>query len=482
MKVKVSKESTENLEENSPSQPNIIFIFPDQWRGDALSFLGHSVVETPFIDQMAHEGVCFTNAYTPCPSCIAARAALATGMEPSAAGRMGYRDYVPWNYPSTFMKSLRNNGYQTMCVGKTHFHPPRARLGFEELELYEMPFLDWEHPSDYHLWLKEKSGGMVRDTITDLESNSMIVHPWTHSEELHPNSWNTTRAIELLERRDPTRPFFMQLSFHRPHPPLDPVASYFARYQGKKLPPIPCGEWALDHKQKVKCVSPGKGEFSSDILDRARRAYYAQISHIDYQIGRLLRYLNGRQLKENTWIIFSSDHGELLGDHYMYRKANAFEGSVHIPMIIKPPSGTNEIETGRICDNPIVLQDLAPTFLELGKVEIPKEMTADSLMPLLKQEDAACKEFIHSEHAPVWELVTDGRQKFIWHTIDDRRWFFDLTKDPQENNNLINDPQYKKDIKMWENRLIDILAKRPLDGLSDGKKLIHGKTIPIVRE
>lgn len=97
---------------------NILIIFPDQWRGDALGFLGHPVADTPFLDHLAGEGVTFTNAYSACPSCIAARASLATGLTPSTAGRLGYRDGVYWDYPLTYMKYLRDNGYQTMVSGK----------------------------------------------------------------------------------------------------------------------------------------------------------------------------------------------------------------------------------------------------------------------------------------------------------------------------------------------------------------------------
>ncbi|NLF94941.1 MAG: sulfatase-like hydrolase/transferase [Oligosphaeraceae bacterium] len=462
--------------------PNIIFIFPDQWRGDCLSFLGHPTVETPFLDQMAHEGVCFTNAFTPCPSCIAARAALMTGMTPSEAGRMGYRDGVPWNYQVLFPQLLRDHGYQTMCVGKTHFHPTRAHLGFEELELYEMPYQDWNQPSDYHLWLREKSNGLIRDTALDLDSNSMsVVHPWAHSEELHPNTWNITRGIELLERHDPTRPFFLQLSFHRPHPPLDPVLSYFERYLQKELPKPPIGDWATDNAQPVKTVYPGMGIIPAAQLDRARRAYYAQISHLDYQIGRLIRHLRGRKMLANTWLVFAADHGELLGDHHLYRKANAFQGSMQIPLIVRPPVG-DQWAQDRICEQPTVLQDLAPTFLELAGVPKPEQMSAQSLCPQLQDPAAPGREFIHSEHAPAWQCVTDGREKFIWHTLSDRRWFFDLSTDPQEKIDLSADPGHRVRLAWWEKRLVDILSARPADGLSDGKNLLPGNSFPAVRE
>lgn len=469
--------------EASSAPPNVVFFFPDQWRGDALSFLGHPTVETPFLDQLAHEGVCFRHAFTPCASCIAARASLITGMTPSEAGRMGYRDHVPWNYPVLFPRLLRDHGYQTMCVGKTHFHPTRAHLGFEELELYEMPYQDWAHPSDYHLWLREKSRGTIRDTALDLDSNSMtVVHPWTHSEELHPNAWSVTRSIDLLERRDPTRPFFLQLGFHRPHPPLDPVISYFDRYQHKSLPPPPVGDWADENGRPVKNVYPSQGKMPRELLDRARRAYYAQLSHLDYQIGRMIRYLRGHKMLGNTWLIFASDHGELLGDHHMFRKANAFQGSIHIPLIVRPPDGDSAFARGAVCDRPAALQDLAPTFLDLAGMDKPEAMTANSLFGLLRNPAGPGRDFVHSEHAPGWQCVTDGREKFIWHTVNDRRWFFDLAADPQEKVNRIADPACRDRIEIWERRLVELLAARPADGFSDGKSLIPGKKIPEVRD
>jgi len=168
-------------------RPNILFIYPDQWRFDCLSVLGHPAVETPFLDQLANQGTIFTSAYTPAPSCIPARACLATGMGPSSCGRLGYRDGVPWPY-DTFMTRLRDSGYHTMCAGKTHFWPARARLGFEELQLYEMIYQDMEHPSDYHIWLRKQTGELIRDGGEEHDSNSCLAAPWLHDEALHPNS------------------------------------------------------------------------------------------------------------------------------------------------------------------------------------------------------------------------------------------------------------------------------------------------------
>jgi arylsulfatase len=460
-------------------RPNIVFVFPDQWRFDCLGVAGHTCVETPFLDELAHSGVRFTNCYSPSPTCIATRASLMTGLSPNSAGRMGYRDGVPWTYANTFPRLLRDSGYQTMCAGKTHFYPARARCGFEELRLYEMPWQEPDRPSDYHRWLAKETGGSVSDTAWGLDSNSWVAHPWTEPERLHPSSWTTDAAIELMEQRDPLRPFFIQVSYHRPHPPLDPPIEYFERYLAKQLPPTPVGDWAEDNNVPVTSVDHSVGRIPDEALDRARRAYFAQISHLDYQVGRLRRYLKGRGLLGNTWIVFASDHGELLGDHHLWRKTNGFEGSAHVPLIVSPPL-VQDRPAPALCDCPCTLTDLAATFLELGGATSPEPLESDSLLPLVRGQDAAWKDFVHGEHAPGWQFLTDGREKFIWFAPDDRRWLFDLAEDPNELHNLAEDPAWASHLALWEGRLIEILKDRP-EGLSDGERLVPGH-LPAIRD
>ena len=461
------------------ARPNILFIFPDQWRYDCLSVLGHAAVETPFLDALAHRGVLFTHAYTPAATCIPTRAALVSGMSPSQCGRLGYQDGVSWPY-DTFMRRLRDGGYQTLCAGKTHFWPARARLGFEELVLYEMIHQDMDHPSDYHIWLHRQTGGRIRDGAEDLDSNALVAVPWPHDENLHPSTWTATSAIELLERRDPTRPFFLQVGFHRPHPPLDPPMSWFARFADVELPPVPVGDWAASYDRPVTRTDPSYGRLPDRMLARARRAYYAQIGHLDYQVGRILRYLKGRKLLNSTWIVFASDHGELLGDHHCFRKTTPFEGSSHVPLMIVPPVGSG-FGVGKRVPAVTVHQDLAATFLGLARVASPPAMEGISLLPHVQGEPTSWRTHIHGEHSPCWQFVTDGREKFIWHSVDDRRWFFDLTEDPQELHNLVDEPSHVPRVEMWENRLIETLAARPADGLTDGKTLCGGRSLPAVR-
>ncbi len=457
------------------SQPNFLFIFTDQWRGDCLGVLGHPTVETPFLDELASQGTLFPNAYSPCPSCIAARASVVTGQTPSTHGRLGYQDKVPWTYSPTLMSCLRDAGYQTINVGKTHFFPMRAHLGFEENRLYDPQHLEPGFESDYHAWLRKETHGTVCDTAHEISSNSWLAHPWTHAEYLHPTNWTTDTALEMLARRDPTRPFFLQVGYHRPHPPIDPPLAYYERYHDRPLAPVPVGDWAAEFDVPTRQIDPQEGRIPDYQLDRCRRAYYAQLTHLDYQIGRLLHQLPG-----DTCIIFTADHGEQLGDHHLFRKTTPFEGSARIPFIIKA-SGPR----GQLCDKPISLYDIMPTLLEEAGVPIPTSVEGSSLAPLVRGEETPWRAFVHGEHTYAghgWQFVTDGKEKFAWDSLSGREWFFDLAVDRGETRNLIDDPASADRVAHWRRRLIETLAARPQDNLSDGVRLLPGKQLPAVRK
>jgi len=464
-------------------RPNFLFLFPDQWRSDCLEFLGHGVVETPFLNDLASEGTTFTAAYTPSPSCIPARACLVTGMTPSSTGRLGYRDGVPWRYPHTLMRCLRDGGYQTLLAGKNHFYPQRAALGFEEMQIYETIELDPGFRSDYHRWLEHETNGVVRDTADELNANAWAVQPWTAPERLHPNTWTVDTAIDMLARRDPTRPFFLQVGFHRPHPPFDPPLHYLERFQDRPLPPVPVGDWATAFDHPVEKIDTYSGRLHEHVLDRTRRAYYAQVAHLDYQIGRLMLALKKRGLREDTYIVFSSDHGELLGDHHLFRKFNPFEGSAKVPLIIRPPPSW-DAPRGVSNDLPVSLCDLMPTFLAEAGLAVPEAVEGSSLAPLVRGESPTWRDFVHGEHTRAdrgWQFVTDGKEKFIWDSKSGEEWFFNLSTDSEERVNRISDPTYKDRVALWRRRLVGVLAQRPRDGLSDGERLIPGKIAPTVR-
>lgn len=465
--------------------PNIVFILTDQMRGDCLSILGHPTLHTPNLDELGHRGVVFTAAYSTCPSCIAARASIMTGLCPSAHGRLGYRDRVPWRYPTMLPRQLRDAGYQTHCVGKTHFFPQRALLGFDSIDSYEgAQNFDGKYVNDYFEWLRIQSNGRFTDeTSSGLTYNSWNARPSPLPEEWHNNSWVATKSIEFLHRRDATRPFLLNVSFHRPHPPIDPPQVFYDMYRDREIPPPPVGNWAGIHDVAVTSLDAWQGRLDDRLLAQARRAYYAQIAHIDCQIGRIMRTIEQMKLGPTVYL-FTSDHGEMLGDHHLYRKTYAYEGSAKVPFLLTLP---DTIE-GRFCDAPVMLEDVYPTLLEVAGVTPPEPIDGRSLVPFCQGQDPAdWRSYVHGEHALCYDeneamqFLTDGKEKYIWFTLSGREQLFDLRTDPGELHNLAQEPRARDRLTYWRDLLIKRLADRPEDGLTDGKRLIPGKLLPAVR-
>ncbi len=470
-----------------PQRPNIVFILTDQMRGDCLSVAGHPVIRTPTLDMFARQGTLFTRACASVPSCIAARACMWTGQSASTTGRLGYRDAVPWRYPVTLMSALANGGYQCHCVGKTHFYPQGSLMGFHSMETYEASQNhDGDYVNDYFEWLNAQPGGPWQERMTGLDSNSWVAAPSDLPEHLHNNSWTITRGIEFVRRRDPTRPFFLNVSFHRPHAPVDPPNHYFHMYDGAALPPVPIGDWAERYgTHPVDGVNASCGRIAEDELDRLRRAYWGQISHIDAQINRLVIVLRLQGLLDNTILIFLSDHGELLGDHYLFRKTHAFEGSAKIPLIVAAPKGWNHPQSA-VSDLPVTHMDLMPTVLEMAGLPIPDRVEGESLLPIVAGKAADWREYVHGEHASMGagegnQFVVGRRYKYVWFTKSGEELLFDLANDPHELHNLAADSGAAKLTAEWRARLVTELAKRPQDGLTDGDKLVRGKSLPAVR-
>ena len=232
-------------------RPNILFICVDQWRADCLGFSGHPTVETPHLDRLAHESVNFSQAYSCTPTCVPARASIFTGLTPRHHGFVGYNDRQDWHYDVTLPGLLAQGGYHTQCVGKMHVHPARNLVGFHNVVLHD-GYLHRERSKaddyglfdDYTPWLRERLGPQADHIDTGIGCNGYATRPWVYDEMLHPTSWVVTQSIDFLRRRDSTKPFFLMMSFHRPHPPLDPPEHYFNRYLHKGLPDLVKGDWA----------------------------------------------------------------------------------------------------------------------------------------------------------------------------------------------------------------------------------------------
>ncbi len=458
-------------------QNNILLILCDQYRWDCLSALGHKVVDTPNLDLLAGEGSLFTNAYSPAPSCIPARASLFTGKSPSQLGFLGYRDGVDWDFKDMLPEVLRENGYQTHCVGKTHFYPQRKHCGFEGMDSYEAwQNFDGKYVNDYHEWLKEKSGGCFHESDAGLDDNGWVSRPSPLPEHLHNNTWVVTKGIEFIKRRDKTRPYFLNLSFHRPHPPVDPPKDYWDMYIHRECDEPAIGTWASKHDVPVTSPSTWRGKLSKERLRQYRLGYYAQIAHIDNQIGRFLKEM--RCMGEMPdYIVFTSDHGEMLGDHNLFRKTYAYQGSAAIPLIIWEKNNRKaEVRT-----EAAVLQDVYTSILHQAGVPIPEQVTG------LNLNEGIEREWIHGEHSSCYsdeeamQFLSNGRYKYIWFTKTGEEQLFCLEKDPYECVDLSEEKEYETVLKECRSILVEEFEKRPCDGMVADGILLTG-LLPSIRQ
>jgi len=180
----------------------------------------------------------------------------------------------------------------------------------------------------------------------------------------------------------------------------------------------------------------------------------------------------------NTVVLFTSDHGEMLGDHYLWRKCVPYEGSARVPLLIRAPERFG-LRKGSVVDEPVCLEDIMPTLLEMAGVDVPQTVQGRSLLPLMRGERVEWRPYLHIEHAPMHHTLTDGRQKYIWHVADGREQLFDLDSDPHELHDLARDPERADAVARWRGRLIEELRGRP-EGFTDGQRLVPGRAYPPV--
>ena len=470
---------------------NVLLIVCDQFRGDALSFANHPDVKTPYLDSLAADGVFFSHAYSATPSCIPARAALMTGRSQKRHGRVGYLDEVEWRYQHYMAEEFSNSGYQTQCIGKMHVHPPRLTCGFQNLQLHDgylgcyrsLNIPHWMHQDvsdDYLQDLRNVLGEDADINTSGAECNSWVTHPWIYEERLHPTNWVADKSIRFLKTRDRTRPFFLMSSFVRPHQPLDPPKAYFDMYKDKELRSPASGDWDPQNG------AGAAGRISDSIYgccDAAMRkdamaGYYAAITHVDHQLGRILTTLKEDGVYDDTIILFTSDHGEMLFDHNLWRKVFPYEGSTHIPFLVHIGKHIADIVPHTI--NGITeLRDVMPTLLDLCGLQIPDTVDGCSLKGCILQEAESVRSYLHGEHSFHSGLsshfIVTETDKYIWYSEKNTEQYFDLRKDPREEHNAIADEAYQARIAYLRALLIQELDGRE-EGYSDGVSLQSGCT------
>ncbi len=278
------------------SRPNILLVMADQWRADCLGAAGNRVIHTPNLDQLAASGVRFTNAYSSTPTCTPARAGLLTGLAPWNHGMLRYAE-VGSRYPLEMPRALRDAGYYTAAIGKLHYHPQRNLHGYHQALLDESGRIEsTDFRSDYRSWFWSQAPNLDPDA-TGLGWNDFDAKPYALPERLHPTVWTGQTAAAWIDSYQRPEPFFLKVSFARPHSPYDPPERIWRRYQDADLPAATVAPWAKRFAPRSGPQSDAwHGDLGADQVRRSRQGYYGSVTFVDEQIGRIIEALTRRRL------------------------------------------------------------------------------------------------------------------------------------------------------------------------------------------
>jgi arylsulfatase A-like enzyme len=456
-------------------RPNIVVIMTDQQRGDCLGVENHPVLLTPQMDELARQGVRFSRTCSTCPVSIPARRSFMTGQFPATHGMVGYADGHDWNSPPTLPGVLKRSGYETCIVGRNmHLHPVRKRFGFDHMAI--AGGVRHGPAGEYERWLEKNqprgAGGYRGGGVT---YNDWTARPWHMEEHLHLTNWTVGQALTFLKDRDPTCPYFLVVSFVAPHPPLNPPAFYMDRYLHQDLPAPVIGDWAQPPQVPFNRVDDSRINLGSHATRNMQAGYFGLINHVDDQIRRLLNPVDN-PVGRNAVVFFTSDHGEMLGDHYMFRKSLPYEGALRVPLLVRGARGLG-FKADHVVDQPVCLEDIMPTCLELAGCEAPPSVEGRSLLPLLRGQEPSWRDQVHCEHHPSgWHALVERQWKYVWWCADGREQLFDLRNDPGELHDLAPDTARQGELERLRGRLVERLRDRPEQYVEAGRLVPGRKT------
>ena len=450
---------------NEKRRPNILVLMADQHAPQYSGPYGHRLVRTPNLDRLAEEGTVFTNAYSPCPVCVPARMAFMTGKEIQHIGV--WDNGVPLSEDEpTWAHHLKRVGYRTALCGKMHFRGHDQLHGFEKQLSIDMNGLNRPKPPDWSEVLRRSP--VEKSTIGCGEG-------WNST--LESDVYSTDRAIEFI--RDPDRnakPWALSVGFVLPHPPFKAPLEYLNIYPESEidLPDWNESQWDMLHPFHVRSLAR-TGIFGSPLDERLQRkvraTYYAMITYLDHQIGRIYEALQKAGLWDNTVIIYTADHGEMLGEHLRWNKMCFYEQSVRVPLIVSRPEDRIATHTpagipgsgrpaSQIEEN-VSLIDVSATICELANVNPPSGLRGDgrSLAGFLVGGDVNWDNVVLSElyheyntHAPTAMLKRDNLKLNYYHGEDPE--LFDLAADPAETRNLATDPAHEETVRAMRDELL----------------------------
>ena len=438
------------------TQPNILLISTDHWPAALFGVAGHPTIQTPTLDELARSGVRFTNTYAECPVCIPARRTLMTGTTPRTHGDRVFKETLPMPDLPTMAQTFRDVGYQAYAVGKLHVYPQRDRIGFDDVILDEEGRTQYGVTDDYELFLGDQ-GYPGRQFEHGMSNNQYTMRPWHLPEETHATNWVTNQMARTIKRRDANRPAFWYVSYRHPHPPLVPLQTYLDLYRDIPIDEPFSGAWATgpeDLPLALQATYSRGNKYNAVQTAAARRAFYALCTHIDHQIRVLVGALREEALLDNTIICFTSDHGDMLGNHHMWAKRLFYENSANIPLILVGAAGDERVGYNRVDDRLVGWQDVMPTLLDLAGIDIPESVEGMSMVSEQKR-DWFYAEIGEDGHAT--RMIHDGRYKLIYYPVGNYSQLFDLETDPHELSDLASDSAHADTLARLTNHLISQL-------------------------
>jgi len=423
----------------SAERPNILLIQCDQMAAPALPFYGGPTVKAPQMERLADQGTVFESAYCNSPLCAPSRFSMMAGQLPSDIGAYDNAAEFGADRP-TFAHALRNLGYATTLCGKMHFVGADQLHGFEERLTTDI------YPADYG-WTPDWEAGDARQDYFHTMLSVVEAGPCARSMQLDFDdevAFQATRKIYDLGRSNDERPFFLLTSFTHPHDPYCIRESYWDRYRDEEidLPAVPALSWEDQDPHSRRLYNNydiDRYALTEDRIRRARRAYYGAISYLDDRIGEMLTALEESGLKDNTVVILTGDHGDMLGERGLWYKMTFFEWAARVPLVIAAPG---RLPAGRH-GAPVSLLDLFPTLVELagGNADsLPVTLPGRSLLPLLGKAGADNERFVPGEYlgesaAGPLVMLRRGRHKYVVGEGVPAQ-LFDLAADPLELENL----------------------------------------------
>ena len=446
-------------------QPNIIFLMTDQQRFDTVGALGNPIIQTPGLDRIVREGTSFTSAYCPSPVCVASRCSF-------LLGQWVHETECTSNSPMpqdrvSVMELLNEAGYQTHGIGKMHFSPQGRKMwGFETRDYSE----EGPGPDDFTAFLEENGYDHIVAPHGERSEYYYIPQPSQVPARLHHTQWVGDKTLAFLSGRNKQRPFLCWSSFIKPHPPFESPVPWSRLYRSVEmpLPFLPADYEHLHtywnrHQNRYKYRDQGR---DMNLLRTMRAAYYAAISFIDYQVGRILAYLESEDELDNTLILYTSDHGELLGDYDCYGKRSFLDAAARIPLLVRYPE---RFEADAQCDIPASLVDVLPTCLGAADLPLPADRSGVDLADIAArntQRDAIVGQ-LGQESTGLYTLLTE-EYKYIYSAADRQEWLFRRLPGSLDDRSLAGNPAYSRILNTYRHRLIEWFRadgyELPLDG------------------